>query len=81
MTEKETLRDDIIKLKELNKTIISRTKESSKEKEDLEKSYDVLKQTIIEYTETIKKMSKNEYDHAYLRSQIHHQEKNFAAFI
>ncbi len=81
MTEKETLRDDIIKLKELNKIIISRTKESSKEKEHLEKSYDVLKQNIIEYAETIKKMSKNEYDHTYLRSQIHHQEKNFAAFI
>ena len=81
MTEKEALREDIIKLKELNKTIISRTKENSKEKEDLEKSYDVLKHTIIEYAETIKKMSKNEYDHAYLRSQIHHQEKNFAAFI
>jgi chromosome segregation protein len=81
MLEKEALRDDIVNLKELNNTIISRTKEHSKDKEDLEKSYDVLKHTIIEYAETIKKMSKNEYDHAYLRSQIHRQEKNFAAFI
>ena len=79
--EKETLREDIIKLKELNNSVMRDIKKYSKEKEDMDKSCEVFKNTIIEYAESIKRMSKNEYDHAYLRSQIHHQEKIFEAFI
>ena len=78
------LLEDIIvepKLKQLNSTFITRVKKNNDEKQELEQCCETLKGTIIEYVETVKKMSKNEYDHAYLRNQIHHQEKNFAAFI
>ena len=80
-SEKESLREEVSKLKQLNTTFISRVKKNNDEKQELEQSCETLKNTIIEYVETVKKMSKNEYDHAYLRNQIHHQEKNFAAFI
>lgn len=81
ISEKEKLREEISKLKQLNNSVLMRVKKNSEEKQELEQSCETLKNTIIDYVETIKKMSKNEYDHAYLRSQIHHQEKNFAAFI
>ncbi|MDB4507404.1 hypothetical protein N9064_00780 [bacterium] len=81
VSEKETLREEVSKLKQLNTTFITRVKKNNEEKQELEQSCETLKSTIIEYVETVKKMSKNEYDHAYLRNQIHHQEKNFAAFI
>lgn len=81
MSEKESLRDEVSKLKQLNTSVLTRIKKHNEEKQELEQSCETLKNTIIEYVETIKKMSKNEYDHAYLRNQIHHQEKNFAAFI
>jgi chromosome segregation ATPase len=81
VSEKESLREEVSKLKQLNTTFISRVKKNNNEKQELEQSCETLKSTIIEYVETVKKMSKNEYDHAYLRNQIHHQEKNFAAFI
>lgn len=81
VSEKELLREEVSKLKQLNTTFISRVKKNNNEKQELEQSCETLKSTIIEYVETVKKMSKNEYDHAYLRNQIHHQEKNFAAFI
>jgi chromosome segregation ATPase len=81
VSEKELLREEVSKLKQLNTTFISRVKKNNNEKQELEQSCETLKSTIIGYVETVKKMSKNEYDHAYLRNQIHHQEKNFAAFI
>ena len=81
VSEKELLREEVSKLKQLNSTFITRVKKNNEEKQELEQSCETLKSTIIEYVETVKKMSKNEYDHAYLRNQIHHQEKNFAAFI
>lgn len=81
VSEKELLREEVSKLKQLNTTFITRVKKNNEEKQELEQSCETLKSTIIGYVETVKKMSKNEYDHAYLRNQIHHQEKNFAAFI
>ena len=81
MSEKESLRDEVSKLKQLNTSVLARVKKHNDEKQELEQSCETLKSTIIEYVETIKKMSKNQYDHAYLRNQIQHQEKNFAAFI
>lgn len=81
VSEKELLREEVSKLKQLNTTFITRVKKNNEEKQELERSCETLKSTIIGYVETVKKMSKNEYDHAYLRNQIHHQEKNFAAFI
>lgn len=81
ISEKETLRDEVSKLKQLNNNVLMRIKKQNEEKQNLEQSCETLKSTIINYVETINKMSKNEYDHDYLRNEIHNQEKKFAAFI